>query len=174
MPFVDSGACPFEGCQYGNWTARTEIVALKDPPFPWNPGPHDTTNVFRIVKGETVFAATGVLSFSKPGRVRVDKAVRARLGSAHFPLTAEEVTLSPGDIMYLLTPQGEGWVLAWFKGVLIDYDASQLKNGGCNTDCAGELLELGQSEWWVQLRNSRGEVGWTNRSQEFDGRDRFG
>src|SRR4051812_30556457 len=57
MPFVDSGACPFEGCQYGNWTARTEIVALKDPPLPWNPGAHDTNAVFRIAKGEKVFAA---------------------------------------------------------------------------------------------------------------------
>ncbi len=174
MPFADWGACPFEGCQYGEWTALSEIVALKDPPFPSQPGPHNTAEAFKVARGEKVFAATGVMFFTKPGRVRVDKPLRARLDSGRFPINSQEVPLSPGDIVYLLTPQGEGWVLAWFKGVFIDYDASSLENGGCSADCAGELLERGQSEWWIQLRSSRGEIGWTNRPQQFDGRDRFG
>ena len=28
--------------------------------------------------------------------------------------------------------------------------------------------------WWVQVRNARGQVGWTRHAEAFDGKDRLG
>jgi catechol 2,3-dioxygenase-like lactoylglutathione lyase family enzyme len=30
LPFTDDGACPFGGCQYGEWTAGARVVARRD------------------------------------------------------------------------------------------------------------------------------------------------
>ena len=63
MPFIDAGACPFECCHYGSWTARQSVPARQ------------TRNqrspiAFTIVRGEKVTALMGVVVTYKPGVVR--------------------------------------------------------------------------------------------------------
>ena len=58
----------------------------------------------------------------------------------------------------------------------------ELFNGICNyedgrrrlaaydpTACTGKIIEHPESVWWVQIRNSRGQVGWTNEPDKFAG-----
>ena len=50
-------------------------------------------------------------------------------------------------------------------------------NALCDTRperCTGRIVERQQSTWWVQLRNGAGLVGWTNQTDDFDGKDAFG
>ena len=35
MPFVDRGACPFEGCIYRDWVARAPVTIVEDPQRLW-------------------------------------------------------------------------------------------------------------------------------------------
>ena len=37
------------------------------------------------------------------------------------------------------------------------------------TACTGEIIEHPESVWWVQMRNSRAQVGWTNEPDKFYG-----
>ncbi|HEU4891659.1 MAG TPA: hypothetical protein VFT47_08915 [Vicinamibacterales bacterium] len=38
----------------------------------------------------------------------------------------------------------------------------------------GSFLEHWKSQWWVQIRNRSGKVGWTNQPEKFDGKDALG
>ena len=168
MPFVDEGACPFEGCIYTDWKARKNVDAVEDPASAWTRGqPVKLKRLFRVRKGETVTAIGGLVVFTRAGRMRIDKpmAVDTRNG--------RDLTLSPGDIIYLLTYHGEFYFTAWFKGQLIGVETSNTIKGPvtpqCSIDCDGEILEDGQSTWWVNIQNARGQSGWTDHPYDFDG-----
>ena len=78
----------------------------------------------------------------------------------------QEVEVTAGAVAYALTPHGEGEFGAWFDGRLgvIGIDGAQ----------ATELIDRAQSTWWVKTRTAAGVVGWTDRPDAFDGKDRFG
>jgi len=66
-----------------------------------------------------------------------------------------------GDIAYLLTSQGEGFMKVWAHGRLhVGVDASRLTPRRRAT-----------TAWWVQIRNSAGQTGWTRTPERFDGKD---
>ena len=62
MPLEGAGACPFEGCRFGAWTARETVVARRSRSA-------SGARSFSVRKGETVTALTGVLVITRPGRV---------------------------------------------------------------------------------------------------------
>lgn len=72
--------------------------------------------------------------------------------------------IKKGEIVYLLTYHGEGTYRMWFNGKLIDGDCSM----------AISILEVPGFIWWAQIRNSRGQVGWTNETINFDNKDACG
>lgn len=49
MPLEEAGACPFEGCQFGTWTARASVVARQSRST-------SSARSFTVRKGETVTA----------------------------------------------------------------------------------------------------------------------
>jgi hypothetical protein len=77
--------------------------------------------------------------------------------------------------LYLLTYQGEGFTKAWFNGrVYEDVDATDFSNGVCDvapSRCTGKTIEASRTEWWVQVRNAAGKMGWTREPDKFDGKD---
>ncbi|HEX4566147.1 MAG TPA: hypothetical protein VH138_05920, partial [Vicinamibacterales bacterium] len=81
----------------------------------------------------------------------------------------------PGETLYLLTYEGEGYTKAWLRGKLYsDVDTVEFFNGVCDLRpdrCAGRIVEKADTEWWVQVRNRLGLVGWTNEPEQFDGKD---
>jgi hypothetical protein len=163
VPFEDVGACPFEGCVYREWKARTTVQVRAARRA-------DAPVVFRLRAGETVTAVTGVVVTLRAGRVRFD--VPKRLTTSDGP-----IELLPEHTLYLLTYRGEGFAKVWFNGrVYKDVDVSSVINGACERDpsrCSGRVVEPSRTEWWVQVRNKVGQVGWTREPDKFDGKDAF-
>ena len=182
VPFEDAGACPFEGCVYRLWIAREPVVVLTERRT-------DAPVAFHVTAQEKVEAVTGVVVTVKAGRARFQVPVDLHYFGDYIrdPGTDEAVGrrdeddgsihVEPGQTLYLLTYYHEGHARAWFQGRLYQsLDASmELFNAVCNFEsgrrrsvasnpayCSGTIIEHPQSVWWVQIRNSRGQVGWTN------------
>ena len=165
MPYEDVGACPFEGCAYGEWTA-TGTVAVRRKRALTSP------IVFRVRKGEKVTAITGVVVTTKAGRVQFREPV-------DLSTSTDSVHVDPSETLYLLTYRGEGWTKAWFKGRMYDeLDGSMaFLNGVCEitpAECVGTIVEHPQQVWWVQVRTAGGRSGWTSEPDKFDGKDALG
>jgi hypothetical protein len=164
VPFEDVGACPFEGCTYREWTANATVTVRRSRS-------QTAPVVFRVRPGEKVTALTGVVITVRAARVQF----REPATVAAFP---ESVSIKPGETLYLLTNQGEGFSKGWFKGsMLTDIDTTEFHNGVCEVQpskCKGRIVGNGQTEWWVQIRSRRGVIGWTVDSDKFDGQDRYG
>jgi hypothetical protein len=164
IPFEDVGACPFEGCAYREWTAKQAVIIRTNRRI-------DAAGVFRLQPGEKVTALTGVVITVKPGRVEFREPTN--LSSANGP-----IYIVPGQTLYLLTYEGEGFIKAWFNGRLYrDVDTVDFFNAVCDTEprrCTGKIIEKSQTEWWVQIRNRFGNVGWTREPEKFDGKDALG
>jgi hypothetical protein len=164
VPFEDAGACPFEGCVYREWKARTTVQVRAARRA-------DAPVVFRLRAGESVTALTGVVVTVRAGRVQFG-------APQHLLTSGGPIDVLPGQTLYLLTYQGEGFTKVWFNGkVYEDVDASSFMNGACADAphrCSGRIVEPSRTEWWVQVRNKAGQVGWTREPDKFDGKDALG
>jgi hypothetical protein len=165
VPYEDWGACPFEGCVYREWTARLAVRVHRDR-FERSPV------AFSVRRGEKVTALTGVVVTTTPGEVQFRRAVDLATPGA-------TVHVEPGETLYLLTYRGEGHTVAWFKGQIYDpLDGSvAFFNASCADapgTCAGDIVVEPKRVWWVQLKNSRGQIGWSAEPDTFDGRDALG
>ncbi len=164
IPYEDVGACPFEGCIYREWVANAPVEIRTDRTA-------SSPVAFTLTRGERVTAVTGVVITTRPGRVEFDMAqdVEASGGQIH---------VEPGQPLYLLTSQGEGFMKGWFNGRLYEgIDTATFSNGGCAggpRPCVGRLVEPWQFEWWVQIRNAAGRIGWTREPDKFDNKDARG
>lgn len=167
MPFVDHGACPFEGCVYGDWTALRSVVAVDDPSGTWMSDQPASTlkHLFSLRPGELVTATTGLVAVTAPGRAIAKAGRQFRLENPVFPkLSGGLIDVAAGDTVYLLSYQGEGVHTAWVKGQLTSFREGD----------DGSIVERAKSVWWIRLRNSRGQVGWaTTEGYIFDGSDRL-
>lgn len=160
-PYEDFGACPFEGCVYREWRSRSPVevhLERRD----------DSPVAFRVAKGEAVQALAGVVVTLRAGRVQFDRP--QRLNASPAP-----IEVLPGQTLFLLTYQGEGFTKAWFNGRLYtDVDVASFMNGVCERvpgRCSGRMVEQSRTEWWVQIRNGSGQIGWTREPEKFDGSD---
>ncbi len=164
VPYVDVGACPFEGCFYGVWTSNNAITTRKE---------RSTTApiAYKLQRGERVTALTGVVVTIKPGKVLFREPIDLATDSG-------PIHVRPEDPLFLLTYRGEGFTKAWFKGKIYDnVDGMSFFNGLCERDpnrCIGRIVERTVSEWWVQIRNRGGQLGWTKDTDKFDGKDSLG
>jgi hypothetical protein len=161
LPFEDAGACPFEGCVYREWTVKAPVAILTER--------KDAAPVaFRLAAGERVSALTGVVITMKPGRVRFREA-------SSLDTLQGQIRVLPGDVLYLLTYQGEGFSKVWFHGrVYTDVDVTGFVSGRCeaaSSRCAGQVLERSTTQWWVRIRDRLGREGWTRETAKFDGKD---
>jgi hypothetical protein len=127
---------------------------------------------FTVKKGERVTALTGVVVTQVPGRVEFRKAVDLSTSSG-------TLSIEPGQSLYLLTYRGEGFTKAWFRGRIYDNvdGGTAFLGDRCRRQpdaCDGRVVHDCRTVWWVQLRNSRGQTGWSNEPEKFDGKDRLG
>lgn len=147
LPFEDWGACPFECCTYREWSVRADTPIRADRT-------EDSPVVFTAPAGDWVTGLTGVVVTTMPGRAEV-----------RFPAAVGGVAAVPGDVVWLLTSQTEGFYKAWFKGRFID------GVGGF-----GNVVMTAQpfSTWWVKVRDGNGRTGWTNEHRNFGHMDACG
>ena len=160
MPYVDKGACPFECCTYGKWTARHETTVVADH----RPG---SPAAFRLKAGEPVTADYGFVVTTRPGRIRATSPVTIGEGK-------DRTSLQPGDVVYVLHYVGEGNDLLWFKGRELSEELHTDRPGPIEHWKGLELLETPTTEWWVRMKNSAGQVGWTQHADDFEGADACG
>ncbi len=143
VPYEDYGVCSGEACGFGEWLAcqNMEIHKERDK---------DSPVVFQIAKGEKVTALTGVVITTKPGRATVLKSFK--IG---------DFQAEPGDNVYLLTYRGEGVYNVWFKGKMHN-------NLGLDPFNLGYLKVMDSPETidWVEIQNSKGEMGWIGLSRQ--------
>jgi len=165
VPFEEANVCPFEGCVYRDWTVNAAVNVKRDRRA-------TAPTIFSLKKGDTVAAITGVVVTNRAGRVRFSEPTD--LSSTSGPLH-----IVPGQTLYLLTNRGEGFTLAWFEGRFYDnVDGSTMFfNDGCDrvpSRCVGTIIDQAQVEWWVQVKNANGRIGWTNQPEMFDNKDALG
>jgi hypothetical protein len=160
LPYVDQGACPFECCVYRDWTAEKQFTAVKHHDAPGN-----KERSFIVKRGERVTAMSGIVITTAAGVVRVTKPVTLEVYSKRFPKApVEKLALAPDARLYLLTPQGEGWMSGWADGRLLEsFDAASFADASVcekSSRCDGIVQKQAAREWWVKVRNSRGQFGW--------------
>lgn len=166
LPFEDVGACPFEGCVYREWiaTRNTDIYKKRNV---------SSLVLFHVKEGEWINALDGVVVTRQPGIVLLRKAVELTTIS-----NLKIVIAQPGDQLYLLTYFGEGFWKAWYKNQMVEVldGTFFMELDGCrnNPDCTGEIVSKWDYVWWIKIKNSRGQVGWTNQDGHFNNKDAYG
>lgn len=163
-PYLDNGACPFECCTYRAWTVEKDTLL-------YNQRSTTSGNAFRVKKGDRVTGLTGVVVTLKPGRVLVKKA--RMIGVDH------KIRVKPGDILYLLHYSGEGIYKIWFRGKI--YEEEMPTAPGLITKTPLEqreeylhVIAEPETEWWIKVKNQRGQVGWTKQNDHFGNMDACG
>ena len=146
IPYEDPGACPFEGCTYREWIARKETIIRKE-------NNERSPVVFKVRKGEKVVGLTGTVITLRPG-----------YAEALTRVQAAGLWLEPGEIVYLLHYEGEGAYKIWFQG----------KIGGRGMAENFEILKYPETVWWVKIRSRKGQVGWSNQTENFGNMDALG
>jgi hypothetical protein len=147
------GACPFECCRYGNWTAvqDTDLVAA----------PGDQRVIGRAAKGSRVDALTGEVHL-RPEAVLV--------------LMNSEGGLPKDSIAFALDYEGEGYRNVYTQGKVVSVFAAIADYCFRVSEmCWGEALDSREERrepvWWVKIRLSNGVTGWTDKAERFDGKD---
>lgn len=155
LPKINENACPFEGCQFGKWTAQQSVILYST----WKP---DGKVVRTVAKREAVTALTGIYVTFEPAQIEVTAPI-AQYG------------LKPGDTVFAYMNLGEGFFNAWFNGYWVEeFDGSGVKypdGEGCSRNCNAIMRKPGRSEWWVKIQTKDGVVGWTKNVEDFDGKD---
>jgi hypothetical protein len=161
VPYYDWKACPFEGCAYRQWTALSSVIVHDT----WMPTRH---SVAKLVKGDKVLATSGVVITFRPGLIRVEQDL-------------PDQQLQQGDTVLTYAYRGEGFSAVWYKGKYdpsFDISFAKWPDGtGCAGDhCAGTYVDLGEKEWWAEVKLASGLQGWVNipldmTNAKFDGMD---
>jgi hypothetical protein len=162
LPYVNYGACPFEGCTYRPWSvlAETRLLAAR----------RDGARVVtRVQPGESVRGVTGVVVTTKLGRAVV---VRQRT------IGRRKMLVRPGDRVDLLHYLGEGYWKYSLRGIIdeefIPDQPSCKDNSRLFDECSIQMGEVPATVWWVKIRTRKGQEGWTREHDHFGNKDRFG
>lgn len=150
--FVDSGACPFECCKYGTWTAIEPVPAFLSP------GNNDSLTCM-ISAGESFHAITG----------------EAHVMPVNFLFETQVDNFNFGDTISLLNYLGEGVFKAKTKmgqviSIELDFSPYEKPKNGKESKL-GRLLQPYTFQWWVKIKCQNGKFGWIDARQNISGRD---
>jgi hypothetical protein len=152
LPYYDYGACPFECCTYGPWSAKAETVLHKEH--------NDSSPTVAVVKaGEDVQGLTGVVITTEAGEVNILKKIAFSVENS-----LEEILLLPGDVIFPLRYVGEGYDKYYFAGFMLV--------GRTNINSVGksdnwQVIHLPKWVWWAKISRQNGEIGWTRELDHF-------
>ena len=168
LPFTDEGACPFEGCHYAAWTAKTAVVARRDA---------NTSSpvIFAIKPGQKIMALNGKVITLQFGIIKMLKpVVFEEVETRKVPYASHKITIPSGAVLYLLHTEGEGYCLYWYNGTMHHQDlyAETVHKG--DADFPWDVISLPKTEWWVNVENHSGQTGWILNPFDFRGIDALG
>ena len=146
VPYISMGACPFEGCSYGEWTVLKPVAVYPRP---------DTKliKVAELEPGETIYAETGNVHVM-PGLARVTGKPHK---SAH--------DLDPDKEILILDYIGEGYSRVYQDGkfytVKIARTEKECEDRQNWRYCWVEIMREPVSYWWVFIKARNGKIaGW--------------
>ncbi len=145
LPFYDWGACPYEGCGYGPWTAKRPVTVY----VTWKTG---RRTISQLAVGDRATGVTGAVVTVEPGVIRMDRDL-------------PEQDLRRGDTILTYAFRGEGFSAVWFKGKYhpqFDISFAKWPDGtGCGgAHCAATYVNLGKKSWWVEVKLTSGAACW--------------
>lgn len=148
--YIDRDACPFEGC---------------DTSLPW-----------RAQFATPLYAAPG--SGTVLAKVRKGERVKVLQTEyhAHPRRGVVQNTVEPfakGDVIWTLTPQGEGYTSVWRRGDILTLPPEEAGREG-DVQVAWDPEPEVSDIWWVQVRTARGKVGWLKDPAAFACMDSLG
>ncbi len=159
-PYIQKGACPFEGCAYGDWVAIEDMDVYGEP---------DTSSAVtgRIRFGDTVRARTGQVHVT-PGRAFVTARPEHTPGIA----VGREITI----LEYL--GEGRSRVFqdgTFYVGVTIARTKDRCAENPDRRYCWAEILREPVERWWVEAESAGGiALGWVPaRAPDFRRLDEF-
>jgi len=152
--YVAKGVCPFECCRYGDWTV------LEDTPLVGSPGSSHVVGTAR--KGSRAVGLTGEVHL-RPEPVIV------LIGG----------DLPKDSIAFVLDYGGEGYGHVYTGGkVAVTFLGYARYCFRPSESCWGETLlpskKRKEQVWWVEVRLANGVVGWTDKPNNFGGKDACG
>jgi len=153
LPFYDSGACPFDCCTYGTWTAKTKTIL-------WNEHKESSPAVTVVNAGEDVQGLTGVVITTEAGKVKILKKIAFNVENS-----LEEILLLPEDVIYALRYVGEGYDKFYFEGISL-IARTNIKSVGKSE--YWQVINLPKWVWWAKISRQNGETGWTRELDHFD------
>ena len=165
LPFTDEGACPFEGCHYAAWIAKTATVARRDANT-------SSPAVFTIQSGEKITALKGKVITLQFGIIKTLKpVVFDEVETRTVPFTSHKIDIPAGAVLYLLHEEGVCYCLYWYDGATHRQDlyAETVHRG--NADFPWDVVSLPKTEWWVNVKNHDGQTGWILNPFDFRGID---
>jgi hypothetical protein len=154
--FESWGVCPFECCTYREWTVDSDIPVHQDRN-------DQSPVVFHLRRGESVKGITGVVITEHPAAIRINRELRDGFIEGN---REPQLSFKRGDVVYMLTPLGEGSYRFWYKGKVYQSGIDLAAMPGVE----GKTMKL---TWWKQVRNKAGKVGWT-KSEKFGNIDACG
>lgn len=167
LPYIDKGACPFECCVYGEWRANKPVTAYVEPK-------DKAGKAFTILKGQQVTAETGFVVTKKVGVTKVLKEIT--LGyekGTEEPNPTPKLSLKPGELLYTLHDEGEGYDLFWYKGkpysdqISSDKPDPEPPPPGLNL----QVLSRPEADWWIKVKTKEGKIGWIKDPPYFENSD---
>jgi hypothetical protein len=160
VPYTSRDACPGECCEYGGiWTAKADTEVRARPRL-------DSPVAFRLRKGDTVLAVTGMVVTTRLGRAVVRRPIR--IGDER------RLKAGPADEVVVLYRRGEGSWRIWLRGELDDAelpteDDRCATDGGEPVECEVQIVVRPQTVWWSRVRTRNGREGWTHQMKHFAG-----
>jgi murein DD-endopeptidase MepM/ murein hydrolase activator NlpD len=146
-PYIVNGACPFEGCTYGMWTASKTTHVVERP--------GSKKILWDIVEGERVAAITGELHV-QPVKGEV---------------IGETDQASIGQPVFLLDYLGEGASNIWARGVIVP-NWKLISDCKPAPSCQSAIqfpVERAPAEWWVKVVRRNQQFGWARVDDNFFG-----
>ena len=141
-PHVTRDVCPFEGCAYGTWVARSRLTAYA--------AEGDTSKIaFAVKPGERVTAVRGNVHVVKLGVVAVTAPIEVAAGRM----------LHTGDSVYVLSYRGDSRYDVWHDGRLMTLEAFWEPLAPA-ARVAGVVRARPEMMWWVLIKTRAGRQGW--------------
>ena len=113
------------------------------------------------MSGDRVDAATGVVVTTRFGTAR------AIVDTTIFP---SRVPVRKGSEVLVLHYSGEGAWKIWANGTTDTWELDE-PTGEPFSGSPLHMVTPPATTWWVQIRNRKGQVGWTTRVDDFEGKE---
>ncbi len=153
---VTGETCPFECCEYREWSVLQEIELFASADGP--------SLGRKLQPGEQVLGLTGNVHL-RPRPIFLQRAIEAYSYTAEGE---EKLEIGAGDLIFELEELGEGYSAVWYRGRILHAETGWLLPEGClaiDAECWGDYLDKKREipadyQWWVKVRLKDGTTAW--------------